>query len=103
MLKVDSSSWSRAATVRSSREKDSDGFMALSPAWTARISLCQAVLAQLTPLELKAWVLRRSREGQPHIAVLLFGSLSLVRGTIGLQKLPANSPHIMMRASMLVS
>ena len=39
MLKVDSSSWSRAATVRSSSEKDSDGFMALSPAWTARISL----------------------------------------------------------------
>ena len=54
MLKVDSSSWSRAATVRSSREKDSDGFMALSPAWTARIPLSQAVLAQLTPLERSA-------------------------------------------------
>ena len=37
MLKVDSSSCSRAATVRSSREKDSDGFMALTPPWAARV------------------------------------------------------------------
>ena len=52
MLKVDSSSWSRAATVRSSREKDSDGFIPLGPAWTARVPMVLAVQGTASGVEM---------------------------------------------------
>ncbi len=52
MLKVDSSSWSRAATVRSSREKDSEGFIPFGPAWTARVPMVSAVQGTASGVEL---------------------------------------------------
>ena len=52
MLKVDSSSWSKAATVRSSREKDSEGFIPLGPAWSARVPMVPAVQRTAFGLEL---------------------------------------------------